>query len=308
MSSDAVVALRAFNRFHTRFAGVLQPSYMESGMGLTGARLLYEIAQQDDVLASDLQQRLGLDAGYLSRLLQGFERKGWIVRGRGADDARQRPIRLTGEGRAAFTAIDDRTRGHTETALAGLDAEQQDRLVDALATVRTLLGDRPDMPWTIRTFRAGDVPLIASRQSLLYARENGWGLPMERLQTEVTTAFLRDFKPGREQCWVAERAGRMLGAIMLVDAGDGVAQLRMLHVEPEARGQGIGGALVVACIAFARAAGYARLRLWTHAVLLSARRLYAAAGFTLVSTEDHDHFGATERGEIWELPLDGETG
>jgi ribosomal protein S18 acetylase RimI-like enzyme len=157
-------------------------------------------------------------------------------------------------------------------------------------------------PWHIRTFRAGDLATIAARQSILY-EPYGWGLPMEILQGEVTTAFLRDFKPGREQCWVAERAGMMAGAILLVDAGDNVGQLRLLHVEPWARGLGIGSALVETCVAFGRDAGYDRIRLWTHTVLLSARRIYEAAGFHIVSTEIHHEFGKPEQGEIWELPL-----
>jgi DNA-binding MarR family transcriptional regulator/GNAT superfamily N-acetyltransferase len=306
MTTDTVTALRAFNRFHTRFSGALHPSYMESGMGLTAARLLYEIAQQDDVLASDLRARLGIDSGYASRLLRGFEKQGWIVRGRGAD-ARRRPIRLTREGRIAFDALDARTREDMAARIATLGPDARMRLVDALATVRGLLGDQVDEPWTIRTFGVGDLALIASRQSILYAETFSWGRALEVLESEVTTAFLRDFKPEREQCWIAERAGRMLGGVMLVDAGveagEGCAQLRLLHVEAEARGQGIGAALVEACVIFAREAGYARIRLWTHTVLTSARRIYAAAGFRIVSTDMHDEFGEPVQGEHWEMAL-----
>jgi DNA-binding MarR family transcriptional regulator/N-acetylglutamate synthase-like GNAT family acetyltransferase len=305
--TDAVLALRAFNRFHTRFSGALQPSYMESGMGLTAARLLYEIAQADGeggegVLAMELQEKLGIDSGYASRLLRGFEKQGWIVRGRGSD-ARRRPIRLTDIGRKAFETLDSRTRADTESRIANLGPDARDRLVGALATVRALLGDPSPEPWEIRTFRTGDLALIASRQSILYHEVYGWGRGMEVLESEVTMHFLRDFKPGREQCWVADRAGRMLGAVMLVDAGEGVAQLRLLHVEAEARGLGIGSALVGHCIAFAREAGYTHMRLWTHSVLISARRIYAGAGFQIVSVEDHDEFGETVQGEIWEMAL-----
>ena len=145
--------------------------------------------------------------------------------------------------------------------------------------------------------------MIAARQSILYAEGWGWGRPMEILQGEITTAFLRDFKPGREQCWVAERAGAMAGSVLLVDGGDGVARLRLLYVEPWARGLGIGQALVDECIGFARAAGYAKMSLWTHKVLLSARRIYAAAGMRVVQEETHDAFGKPEEGEIWEMAL-----
>jgi DNA-binding MarR family transcriptional regulator/GNAT superfamily N-acetyltransferase len=305
--SDTVAALRTFNRFHTRFSGALQPSYMESGMGLTAARLLYEIAQADQaseegVLASTLQDRLGIDSGYCSRMLRGFEKQGWILRGRGSD-ARCRPIRLTKEGRSAFHALDVRTRADTESRISTLGPGGRQRLEDALATVRALLGDVVDEPWNIRTFRTGDLALIASRQSILYAEVYGWGRGMEVLEGEVTTTFLRDFKPGLEQCWVAERHGRMLGAVMLVDAGEGIAKLRLLHVEEEAPGLGIGSALVDRCIAFARQAGYRRMQLWTHTILASARRIYAAAGFAIVSVETHHAFGDPVQGETWEMPL-----
>ncbi|HEX7783341.1 MAG TPA: bifunctional helix-turn-helix transcriptional regulator/GNAT family N-acetyltransferase [Sphingobium sp.] len=305
--TDTVADLRAFNRFHTRFSGALQPSYMESGMGLTAARTLYEIAQggsTDDggILAMELQDRLDIDSGYASRILRGFEKQGWIIRGRGTD-ARRRPIRLTDEGLSAFDALDRRTRADTEARIAGLDDLARERLSDALATIRQLLGDKVDDPWDIRIAQAGDLALIASRQTILYNRDYGWGRGMEILESEVTTAFLRDFKPGREQCWVARRHERMLGAVMVVDAGGGVAQLRLLHVEPDARGMGIGGALVDQCIAFARDAGYAHMRLWTHTVLEGARRIYERAGFTITSVEFHNHFGEPIQGETWEMPL-----
>jgi len=174
-------------------------------------------------------------------------------------------------------------------------------IVEALSEVQALLGGG-EAGWSIRTFRAGDLAAIASRQSILY-EAYGWGLPMEILQGEVTTSFLRDFKLAREQCWVAEQGGRMAGAVLLVDAGGDVGQLRLLHVEPWARGLGIGRALVAECVAFARAAGYARIRLWTHTVLESARRIYQAAGFEIVETAIHDGFGKPEQGETWELAL-----
>ncbi|HKR23943.1 MAG TPA: GNAT family N-acetyltransferase, partial [Allosphingosinicella sp.] len=174
-------------------------------------------------------------------------------------------------------------------------------LAGAMAAVTGLLGGG-GAPWHIRTFRTGDLALIASRQSILY-EPYGWGRPMEILQGEVTAAFLRDFKPGREQCWVAECAGMMAGAVLLVDAGDNVGQLRLLHVEPWARGRGIGRALVATCVGFAREAGYGLVRLWTHSVLLSARRIYEAEGFRIVATEVHDAFGKPEQGETWELAI-----
>lgn len=297
--AEAVASFRAFNRAHTRVAGVLKPRYMGSDLSLIEARLLYETATRAPVLAAELQAVLDLDPGYASRLLRRFEERGWIVRGRGGD-ARQRPISLTPEGREAFAALDAATHAETERVLEPLGEAGRAALARALDTARALIAGEP-LPWTIRTFRAGDMGMIAARQSILYAAY-GWGRPMEVLQGEVTTAFLRDFKPGREQCWVAEQGGRMVGSIFLVETDKG-AQLRLLYVEPEARGLGIGEALVRTCVDFARGAGYTRIWLWTHTILTSARRIYAAAGFHIVSTEVHDEFGKPEQGETWELAL-----
>ncbi len=297
---DPVESFRAFNRVHTRFAGVLKPRYMGSDLGVIEARLLYEIAMHEPILASALQALLDLDAGYASRILRRFEQRGWIARGRGAD-ARQRPIALTDAGRAAFAALDEATREETARALEPLGAAGRAALTDALDTARLLIaGDAAS--WKLRTFRTGDMGLIAARQSILYDEGYGWGRGMEVLIGEIVTAFLRNFKPGREQCWIAERGGRMLGCVFLVE-DEGVARLRLLYVEAEARGLGIGKALVDACIDFARDAGYSRIVLWTHTVLTSARKIYAGAGFRIVSTEIHDEFGKPEQGETWELAL-----
>jgi DNA-binding MarR family transcriptional regulator/GNAT superfamily N-acetyltransferase len=294
----AIAELRSFNRFYTRFVGALDTHYVED-LSLAEARLLYEIAHRDAPLAAELQAVLGLDAGYVSRILRRFQGKGWISRGRGAD-ARSRPISLTEAGRNAFARLDARTRGEVAARLEGLSAADQETLVAALGTARALLvGEQA--PWSIRTFRTGDLPMIAARQSILYDAAYGWGRPMEVLQCEVTAAFLRDFKPGREQCWVAERAGMMAGSVFIVDVGDGVGQLRLLYVEPWARGLGIGQALVNECVRFAREAGFRTIRLWTHTVLASARRIYEAKGFRIVSTDVHDEFGKPEQGETWEL-------
>ena len=297
---EAVAAVRAFTRFYTRFAGALDAHYLGSDLSLAEARLLYEIANREAPLAAELQVELGLDAGYVSRILRRFQARGWIARGRGAD-ARRRPISLTADGRRVFDALDARTRAQVAGRIESLGDGDRATLVEALGAARALLGGGT-APWHIRTFRAGDLAMVAARQSILY-EPYGWGRPMEILQGEITTAFLRDFKPGREQCWVAERAGAMAGAILLVDAGDNVGQLRLLHVEPWARGLGIGSALVGECVAFARAAGYDFVRLWTHTVLASARRIYQAAGFRIVSTEVHHGFGTAEQGETWELAL-----
>jgi GNAT superfamily N-acetyltransferase len=233
-----------------------------------------------------------------------LQNRGWISRGRGAD-ARQRPISLTEDGRAAFAALDTRTREEVAGRLEPLGAGDRATLGAALEAVQALLSGR-EASWSIRTFRPGDLPMLAARQAVLYDEAVGWGRPMEVLLCEVTTGFLRDFKAGREQCWVAERAGLMAGSVLVVDAGEGNAQLRLLYTEPWARGLGIGAALVRECVEFSRAAGYRRLRLWTHTVLASARRIYEAEGFRIVATAVHETFGRAEQGETWELDLRGE--
>ena len=297
---DAVAAVRAFNRFHTRFVGALDAHYLATELSLAEARLLYEIATREAPLASELQDDLGLDGGYVSRMLRRFQDRGWIQRTRGAD-ARRRPISLTATGREAFETLDARSREQVAERLDRLGEADRETLVAALGAVRGLLVGE-GAPWSIRIFRPGDLHLLASRQSVIY-QDYGWGRPMEVLQGEVVTAFLRNFREGREQCWIAERAGLMAGSVFLADAGDDVGQLRMLYVEPWARGLGIGRALVSECLAFARAAGYRKIRLWTHTVLESARRIYRAAGFQLIATETHREFGKPERGETWELAL-----
>src|SRR6185369_358916 len=207
---EAVAAVRAFNRFYTRFAGALDAHYLDSDLSLAEARLLYEIANREAPLATELQAELGLDAGYVSRILRRFQAEGWIARGRAAD-ARRRPIALTAEGRPLFDALDARSRAQVAGRIEALGEADRAALVGALGAARALLGGDP-APWHIRTFRTGDLAMIAARQSILY-EAYGWGRPMEILQSEITAAFLRDFKPGREQCWVAERAGTMAGAV-----------------------------------------------------------------------------------------------
>lgn len=301
--SNAVIALRAFNRFHTRFVGALGGHYMGSDLSLTEARTLYEINTREAPLAAELQAALDVDAGYMSRILRKFEARGWIVRGRGAD-ARQRPITPTTEGSAAFKALDAKTRADVEASLAHLSAVDQARLASALDHVRHTL-DRvsPRSSFTIRTWRPGDMGLIHSRQSLLYRESHGWAHGMEIMIGEIVTQFLKDHGHKRQQCWVAEVDGEMAGSAFLVAAGDNVGQLRLLYTEHWARGMGIGEALVRACIDQARADGFHEMILWTHTVLTSARKIYEGLGFTIRSVEMHDEFGEPEQGETWAMRL-----
>jgi len=304
--NDAIDTIRAFNRFYTQFVGALDSSFLDSRMSLGEARLLFEINHAPDITASDLQAKLALDAGHVSRVLRRFEGRGWIARERSEGDARRRPIRLTQEGQAIFDTIDRRMRSEVQAMLDKLPPFGQRDLVAAMATAHGLLDPKARRPFTMRTFRPGDMGVIAARQSVLYNDVYGWGRPMEILQGEVTTAFLRDFKPGREQCWVAEVGGRLAGSVFLTDEGDDLARLRLMYVEPFARGLGIGNALVGTCVQFARDAGYRSVSLWTHTVLESARRIYAAYGFRLVETKFHSEFGEPVAGETWMLDLQSE--
>jgi len=297
-----IPSLRAFNRFYTTFSGALDQRFLGSTLSLAEARLLYEIATREQPVAVELQEALGLDAGYASRILRKFEASGWIERGRGAD-ARRRPIALTPAGRAAFADLDQRQRAVLEARIETLGDIDQRALVTALDTARGLLSNEAKAGYTVRTFGTGDMGMITARQAIVYHESNGWGAPMEALLGEVTARFLRDYREGRDQCWVAESGGAMAGSVFVVDAGDGVAQLRLLYVEPWARGMGIGSDLVGRCVTFAREAGYTTLRLWTHTVLESARRIYAGAGMEIVKTEVHHEFGRPEQGEIWEMAL-----
>ncbi len=298
----AIAAVRGFSRFYTQLVGALDPRFLDSDLSLAEARVLFEIAQNEQPVASDLQAALGFDAGYVSRILRRFETDGLIERARDAVDTRRRPIALTAKGRAAFTALNERQRDKVAEMLQPLAPSARADLVAALGTARVLLG-APPPAFTIRTFRTGDMGLVAARQSILYTEVYGWGRGIEINIGETTAAFLRNFKPGREQCWIAEVDGVMAGSVFLTDEGDGLCRLRLLYVEPLARGLGVGKALVRTCLAFARETGYTTMTLWTHTILETARRLYAAEGFQLVETAMHEEFGAPIQGETWRLDL-----
>lgn len=291
-------AVRAFNRFYTRFAGALEGRFLGQDLSLAEARALYEIANREAPVAADIAGALGIDAGFLSRIVRRFTARGWIDRRPGAD-ARRREIQLSDAGRAAFAALDRAQADRVAASLAPLGAGDRLWLQQALGTARGLLGGGSP-GFTVRHHRPGDMGMICARQTVIYAESNGWGTAMEVLLGEVTSHFLKAFNPAREACWIAEVDGAMAGSIFLVqsDAGPQTGQLRLLYTEGWARGRGIGSALIDTCVAFARAAGYAEVMLWTHSVLLPARRLYAAAGFQLIATEIHEEFGKPEPGEI----------
>lgn len=299
----AIEAIRTFNRFFTQPVGAIDARFLDTDANLPEARLLFEIARQEPVQANALQTALGVDRGYLSRMIARFEARGWVMRDRLKADARTRPIHLTEAGRVVFDQIDQRQRSAVAHDLTRLSAVEQRDLVEALTRARLLLDPKAPIEFVIRPASTGEVSQVAARQSILYAASHGWGRELETLEAETTATFLRRFKPGREQCWVADLVGVMAGAVFLTDEGDGVARLRLLHVEPFARRRGIGDALVRACVGFAREKGYDQITLWTHTVLDTARRIYAHHGFECVATEVHHEFGQPVQGETWRLIL-----
>jgi DNA-binding MarR family transcriptional regulator/N-acetylglutamate synthase-like GNAT family acetyltransferase len=300
---DAIDAIRTFNRFFTQHVGAIDARFLNTDASLPEARLLFEIARREPVTANVLQGVLGLDRGYLSRLIARIETRGLITRHRMDDDGRARSVALTPAGREAFSLIDQRQRAAVAHDLGRLSPVEQDDLVQALTKARLLLDRQGAGDLRIRPARAGEVSQVAARQSMLYAASQGWGRELEVLEAKTVAAFLRDFKPGREQCWVAEIDGAMAGAVFLTDEGHGTARLRLLHVEPFARRRGVGDALVRECIGFAREKGYAQISLWTHTVLDAARRIYSRNGFECISTEVHHEFGEPVQGETWRIML-----
>jgi DNA-binding MarR family transcriptional regulator/GNAT superfamily N-acetyltransferase len=305
VADERIEAVRRFSRFYTRQIGLLQEGLLNTPFSLTEARVMYELGQRESATATELGQELGLDAGYLSRMLRGFHERGLIDRRPSETDARQSHISLTAAGRTAFAELDAASRRDIGTMLGTLPADAQERLVGAMRTIESVLGDSaaPGEPFILREPRAGDLGWVVQAHGELYAREFGWDVRFEALIGEVIAGFVRTFDPTRERCWIAERDGQNVGSIFLVRGTDEVAKLRLLLVHPSARGLGLGGRLVRECMDFARSVGYKRISLWTNDVLVSARRIYAAEGFRVVNTEVHNSFGIPLTAETWEREL-----
>ncbi len=304
-TEQSIAAVRRFNRFYTQRIGVLQERLLSSPFSLTQARILYELAHAERLTARDLARDLSLDPGYLSRMLADFERQGLIVKTPSDADGRQVDLALTEAGRAAFAPLDRRSREEIGELLRALTPEDQSRLIAAMRTVEQLLGGETAGPGAVflRAHQPGDLGWLVQRHAALYAQEYGWDGSFEAMAAEVAAKFIRDFDPQREHCWIAERDGETLGGVFLVRQSDEVAKLRMLLVEPKARGLGLGKRLVNECIRFARRAGYRRITLWTNDILHRARHIYMAAGFQLVAEEKHHSFGQDLVGQTWELEL-----
>jgi DNA-binding MarR family transcriptional regulator/GNAT superfamily N-acetyltransferase len=306
VDAAAVKAIRQFTRFYTRRIGVLDP-YLGSAMSLTDVRLLYELAHRETAIASEIGHDLGLDAGYMSRILRRFETEDWLTREPHARDARQSVLRLTDAGHAAFAPLQQKSRDEAAALLAPLAPAQRQQLVQAMGTVQSLLDPAaaPARPQTavLRDPAPGDIGWVVQQHGEIYAREYGWGSKFEALVAEIAGQFLLDFQPEWEHCWIAELNGERVGAIFVVRKSASVAQLRLLILAPAARGLGLGGRLVDECLAFARRKGYKKMVLWTNSCLLAARGIYAARGFQLVKSEPHEGYGKPLVGETWELKL-----
>jgi len=302
-----IAAVRRFNRFYTKKIGVLSDAFLNTPYSLTEARVIYALAHRDGATATWLCDELGLDAGYLSRILRGFEQRKLILRSTAPHDARQTLISLTPAGRDAYEPLDRASQSDIGNLLGPLGETDQERLVGAMHTVSTLLGDPDVIPikhaFILRSHRPGDMGWVTQRHGALYTEEYGLNERMEAYVAEVVAKFLREYDPAREYCWIAELEGNPIGSVFLVKESEEVARLRLLIVEPKARGLGVGRRLVEECVRFARQAGYREITLWTHSILSAARRIYAATGFELVETEEHDEFGPTLIGETWALRL-----
>ena len=300
-----VDAVRRFNRFYTRRIGVLQEGLLQSPFSLAEARVLYELAHREAPAAAELGRDLGLDGGYLSRILRGLRRRGLVDRRPSASDGRQSLLGLTRRGRAAFATLDERSRREVGAMLDALPSGGPGRLVGAMGTIEQLLGGAPRTaaPYVLRAPLPGDLGWVVHRHGVLYAQEYAWDERFEALVATIVAKFIERHDPARERCWIAEKDGQRIGSVFLVKRSSTVAQLRLLLVEPAARGLGVGAHLVAECERFARAAGYRTITLWTNSILLAARHIYRAAGYRLIHKERHTRFGHDLVGETWEKPL-----
>ncbi len=304
-SEQEVAAVRAFNRFYTRKLGVLDQQLLKSPFSLSEARVLYELAHREDLSAKEIGAELGLDAGYLSRIVQNFDEGGLITREPLPADRRQYRLALTAKGRQTFAKLERSMQDEVAAMLATLPHDGKARLVGAMAEIERLLGESGGLrsPAVLREPRPGDMGWVVQSHGAFYAREYGFDSSFEGLVAEIAAKFLASFDASRERCWIADIDGRQVGSIFLVRHTDDVAKLRLLLVEPTGRGQGLGQRLVGECIEFARQCGYRRITLWTQSILVAARKIYQEAGFKLVATEPHRSFGQSLIGETWELEL-----
>ncbi len=304
--AERIAGVRRFNRFFTREIGVLREGLLHSPYSLTEARIIFELASRQGATAAELGRELGLDGGYLSRTLSRFEQQGLIIKTKSEQDGRQWQIRLAEKGEEAFRLLDQRSASEVAELLSSLGEEEQQQLIRSMQAIESILNKQSFKfahPFYLRQHQPGDMGWITHRHGLLYAQEYGWNEEFEALVAQIVADFINNFCPTRERCWIAEMDGEVVGSVFLVQASASVAKLRLLLVEPKARGLGLGTRLVEECIRFARRAGYEKLTLWTNSVLTEARHIYAKCGFRMVQQEPHHSFGHALISETWELTL-----
>ena len=293
---------RHFNRFYTEKIGVLNNRLVDSEFSLTEARVLYEIAHQSGQSAQDLQQLLHIDRGQLSRILKDFENKGLIKRVADTQDARKKNLHLTQAGDKAFAKLNQLSQNTMRQLLSDLTNAQQSKLLSAINDLEACLKQtQPNLNYQLRRVQPGDIGYIAHRQMLLYQQAYGWDINYEIIAAEILCDFVKNFDAVKEQSWIAEANGKIIGSVFLAKESDKVSKLRLLYVEPDARGLGLGTHLVEECINFAKQAGYQKMKLWTQSCLISARRIYKHFGFKPVKVESHNLFGFEMDGEYWEV-------
>ena len=300
-----ITAVRHFNRFYTRHVGALNEGLLQSTFSLVEMRVLYELGSRSRPTAGEIARHLGHDPAYLSRILKNFRDRGLVETAPAPEDARRNLLSLTPQGRETFRRFDRASSDEVAAVLKDIAESDQRRLLEAMAAIEAILTKQPPKSeaFLLRPHRPGDLGWVVHRHSLLYSQEYGWDETFEAMVAEVAAQFIRGFDPRRERSWIAEREGAIVGSVFLVQADEEQAKLRLLFVEPEARGLGIGRRLVEECIETARALGYRKLTLWTNDVLVAARRLYETTGFELVAEEPHHSFGKDLVGETWEREL-----
>lgn len=299
-----VAAIRRFNRFYTRKIGVLEQQLLQSAFSLTEARVLFELAHRTDPSAKEIGAELGLDPGYLSRIVQTFMENGLVTRKPVPSDRRQYRLALTAKGRKAFGDLNSRSRHDVGGMLDRLPPGDEQRLVSAMSIIERVLDGNADRPQAmLRAHKPGDMGWIVQQHGLLYAREFDWDISFEGMVAEIVAQFLKNFDPAWERCWIAEIDGAQAGSVVLVKQSHEIAKIRLLLVDPAGRGIGLGKRLVDECVVFARQCGYRKITLWTQSMLLAARGIYESAGFVHVASEPHRSFGHDLIGETWELKL-----
>lgn len=304
---ETVSEIRSFNRFITQQIGVLEEGLLKTPYSLTEARLIFELANSENLTATDLCSELGIDAGYLSRLLAKLEEKKLVEKARSEKDGRHRTLQLTAAGRKAFSMLDKRSRNEVTKMLEKLSEENQKRLSGAMKTIKSILANQPkegNRQFILRQHEPGDMGWVIFRNAVVYAEEYKWDERYEALVAQICADFVNNFDPKKERCWIAEMDGERVGSVFLVRGDDEkTARLRLLIVEPKARGLRLGTRLVDECVRFAKRSGYEKITLWTNSVLTAARHIYQKAGFQALKEEKHHNFGQDLIGETWELEL-----